>query len=136
MEMSDWQGAAGICFNEKKEVLLVLQGPPDEPKQWSLPAGGIEGDETPEEACVREFREVAGLDVEVVREVGVRDGEFDQGAVSIKLHYFLVKPSGDELHALEDDLWVERVAWMSLGEAEALQWTYPDELERIRRCLV
>lgn len=53
---------------------MVLQGRPDEDRRWSVPSGGIEGHETPEECCVREVREETGYDAEVIRELGVKEG--------------------------------------------------------------
>lgn len=38
--MKRWIGAAAICMNDRNEVLIVLQGKPDEEKLWSVPSGG------------------------------------------------------------------------------------------------
>jgi 8-oxo-dGTP diphosphatase len=59
--------AIGIIFNEdKKQVLLIKRR--DTPV-WVLPGGGIEADETPEQAVCREVWEETGLRVRVVRKV-------------------------------------------------------------------
>ncbi|WP_406325838.1 NUDIX hydrolase [Streptomyces sp. NBC_01617] len=39
---------------------------------WAFPGGGIEGDETPEQAAVRETSEEVGLEVKAVRVLGDR----------------------------------------------------------------
>lgn len=40
--MEKWIGAAGICINSKGQILMVLQGKPDEKKLWAVPSGGLE----------------------------------------------------------------------------------------------
>jgi len=53
--------AAGILFvSPEKEVLLMRRAGKDHPGEWALPAGGIEKDETPEQAARRETQEEAG----------------------------------------------------------------------------
>jgi 8-oxo-dGTP pyrophosphatase MutT (NUDIX family) len=50
--MPRWKGAAACCLNDQAQILMVLQGKPNEEKKWSVPSGGIEPGETPEECCV------------------------------------------------------------------------------------
>lgn len=53
--------AAGILFvSPEKEVLLMRRTGKDHPGEWALPAGGLEKDETPEQAARRETEEEAG----------------------------------------------------------------------------
>lgn len=53
--------AAGILFlSPEKEVLLMRRAGKDHPGEWALPAGGLEKDETPEQAARRETEEEAG----------------------------------------------------------------------------
>lgn len=53
--------AAGILFlSPEKEVLLMRRSGKDHQGEWALPAGGIEKDETPEQAARRETEEEAG----------------------------------------------------------------------------
>ena len=47
--MNEWKGSSGVCVNEKGQLLMVLQGKPEEIKSWSVPSGGLEKDETFEE---------------------------------------------------------------------------------------
>lgn len=53
--------AAGILFvSPEKEILLMRRTGKDHQGEWALPAGGIEKDETPEQAARRETKEEAG----------------------------------------------------------------------------
>ena len=61
------QAVSGIIFcSEKKKVLLIKRR--DIPV-WVLPGGGVEAQESPEEAVVREVYEETGLSVQIVRKV-------------------------------------------------------------------
>ncbi|MFB6157500.1 MAG: NUDIX domain-containing protein [Haloferacaceae archaeon] len=55
------------------EVVLVERAHPPCEGSWVLPGGLVEPDETAREACVREVREEAGLDVRVEGFVGLYD---------------------------------------------------------------
>ncbi|QHJ69380.1 NUDIX hydrolase [Planococcus halotolerans] len=135
MEMSNWKGASGICFNDNREVLMVLQGPPDEEKKWALPAGPPEGDETLEESCVREFFEVTGLMVRILKSAGVKKDSFDNSDVSVELHYFLVEIIGGEITVLEGDPWIQEITWQPIEKLELLDLADPEEAELIKSVL-
>lgn len=60
--------AGGCIFNEKREVLLQKRG---DSNKWGFPGGAIELGETPQMAAIRETKEETGLDVEVVRLIGI-----------------------------------------------------------------
>lgn len=62
------KGAIGIVFSkDKTQVLLIKRR--DVPI-WVLPGGGIEDQETPENAVKRELLEETGEPVEIVRKIG------------------------------------------------------------------
>jgi len=58
--------ALGVVFNERREVLLVRRALAPFAGFWALPAGYQEIDEPPDLTVVREVREEAGVEVEVV----------------------------------------------------------------------
>jgi len=61
-------GAYGISRDESGRVLLARNSDTSEfPGRWTLPGGGVEQGEHPDEAVVREFAEETGLDVRIDR---------------------------------------------------------------------
>jgi 8-oxo-dGTP diphosphatase len=62
----------GIIFDEKKVLLIKRRDVP----VWVLPGGGIEENESAEEAIIREIQEETGLDVCVSRKVATYTGGY------------------------------------------------------------
>lgn len=56
------RACAAVINNSK--ILMVYHQSPSE-SYWTLPGGGLNGNETPEEAALREVKEETGLDVEI-----------------------------------------------------------------------
>ncbi len=61
-------GASAIILDEQERVLLCHRTDRD---FWNLPGGGVEHNETPWQAVVREVKEEVGLDVVVSKLLGV-----------------------------------------------------------------
>lgn len=60
--------ASAVIVNDRGEVLLHRRS---DDGTWAVPGGGIERGESAPQAAVREAREETGLEIEVVRLVGV-----------------------------------------------------------------
>jgi 8-oxo-dGTP diphosphatase len=59
-------GAYGVCRDATGRVLLARNsGASEFPGQWTLPGGGVEQGEHPDDAVVREFAEETGLRVRI-----------------------------------------------------------------------
>lgn len=61
------KGSCCVVINEKEEVLLVLR---EDFRIWTLPGGGLEQDETWEQAAVRETKEETGYEVSIHKYIG------------------------------------------------------------------
>ena len=108
------------------EVLLALWNEPSQ-KRWTLPGGGTDLDETPEEGCVREVKEEIGYDVVLTGLLGV---ETDVIAADHRLHgaarplkavriFYAARIVGGEL-ACESDGTTDEARWHPLGEVADL----------------
>lgn len=76
--------SAGLILTNGKQLLL---GHTTGQKQYDIPKGGVDLDETPLEACIREAEEETGLYVDAS---SLRDlGEFDYNPQK-RLHLFLL----------------------------------------------
>ncbi|WP_104989743.1 NUDIX domain-containing protein [Deinococcus sp. NW-56] len=82
--------AVGILFNPHGEVLLMRRRKAGR-VYATLPGGGIEGGETPAEACAREMLEEVNLVVEPLREVLTLEN------LGNREHYFLTRLLSGEM---------------------------------------
>ena len=115
-EAKEKVAAGGIVVDEEGRVLLVHRAHYDD---WSFPKGGVDKGETIEQAALREVREEAGLECEIVRQLSIsryfyttRKGETRPKVV----YYFLMKITGGRLFT--DGVETDDAIWQSLAEAE------------------
>lgn len=88
-----------VVPDERGRVLLVRRGSEPYGGQWALPGGFVDIGETTEAAAVRETAEETGLDVEIVRLVGVySDPNRDPRGHNVSCTYLarLVEPGDPE----------------------------------------
>lgn len=103
--------AGGVAYRTDSGAprFLVVQASRN-PTQWVLPKGHIEPGENPEETAVREIREEAGVDAEVLRPVG--DISFVTPREPVHARFYLMRRRGD---APADEN--RSVAWLPYEEA-------------------
>jgi ADP-ribose pyrophosphatase YjhB (NUDIX family) len=97
--------------------------------EWCLPKGHLEGEETPEEAAVREIAEETGIEGRILRHLATIDYWFagTDRRVHKVVHHFLLEATGGELTIENDpDHEAEDVAWVELTEVAA-RLAYPNE---------
>jgi 8-oxo-dGTP pyrophosphatase MutT (NUDIX family) len=119
--------AGGAAFRTKDgtwEVALVLVGPEGKPR-WQLPKGLVDKGETPEAAAIREVREEAGIETEVLAPlerveywyVGTEPGG---GKVRYHkfVHFFLLRYRAGDVADHDDE--VREARWVPIGDASAV----------------
>jgi 8-oxo-dGTP pyrophosphatase MutT (NUDIX family) len=123
--MHKWVGAAGVCVNSKGQVLMVLQGKPEEDKSWSVPSGGRENDEALEECCIREVFEETGYQAKVVKKLKDKQGAF--GSVEYTVSYFEIEVIGGTPKIQDPDGLIYDIAWKSVEQIKELQLSFPED---------
>jgi len=110
--------AGGIVIrkgDDRLSVLLVRAK--KDPSVWIFPKGHIEPGESAAEAALRETREEAGVDGELVGAIGA-PLEFHNGQYDVSVQYFLIRPTSE---SADTDGRAKR--WFPLDEAlERLKW--------------
>lgn len=120
-------GAAGICLNDNAELLMVLQGKPEEVKTWSIPSGGLEKGETYAQCCIREIEEETGYFAEILEKLNVKESAYNHLGISFEVHYFLVNVTGGQRNIQDPDGLIYKIAWKTEEEIEKLELTYPED---------
>lgn len=105
-----WLGASGIVMNSKGEWLVVKKTYSGLKGMWSLPAGFVEGNETADQAAIREVKEETGLDCKLEGMVGFRTGTLN-GNISDNLAIFLLSPVNDDQLLTPQEKEISEVAW-------------------------
>ncbi|TYR74518.1 NUDIX hydrolase [Rossellomorea vietnamensis] len=99
-------GAFAIILDEDKRVLLCHRRDYD---LWNLPGGGVEKNESPWEAVIREVKEEIGLEVEIEKVLGL----YNKPAKNNLVFSFLCKKIGGKL-TLTDE--ADKIDWFHLSE--------------------
>ena len=93
------------------KILMVKQFVQRGDIVWNFPGGGIEGMETPEEACVREVKEETGYNVVIKRLLLKSSNKFTFEAEIISGHLYLDINNEDNKDILHVD-------WVSIDEKD------------------
>ena len=141
MPTRDQVSAGGVVFRGAggdAELALVLVG---ERRRWQLPKGIVDEGETPEVTAVREVREEAGVDAELVAPLEVIDYWYvaTEGGERVRFHkrvhfYLLAYRGGD---VADHDHEVLEARWVPAAQAAALL-AFDNErrvVERARRLI-
>ncbi|MCP8967392.1 NUDIX hydrolase [Ectobacillus ponti] len=121
-----WKGAAAVCIQEGK-LLMVRQGAPGETPLWTVPSGGIEPGETPEECCIREVQEETGYTVAVVEKIREKQGVY--GEWHAHVDYFTVELIGGCMVIQDPDNLIYEIAWKSAAELQNFPLSFPEDRE-------
>lgn len=105
-----WLGASGIVMNSNGEWLVVKKTYSGLKGMWSLPAGFVEGNETADQAAIREVKEETGLDCKLEGMVGFRTGILN-GDISDNMAIFLLRPVREDQLLIPQEKEISEVAW-------------------------
>jgi 8-oxo-dGTP diphosphatase len=120
-------GSYAICLDARNRTLLcrLATGEP-EPGAWTLPGGGVDFGEHPDDAVIRELREESGLTGEIAALEGLFSHLYQHSpyADGADLHFlgvlYRVDVTGGELTA-EIDGSTDCCAWFGRDELGALR---------------
>lgn len=99
-----WLGVSGLVVNHNGDWLVVKKRYGGLEGMWSLPAGFVEGNETADEAVIREVKEETGIDCVNKGLIGLRTGVIKE-EISDNMLLFLLEPLGEEIvKAQENEL--------------------------------
>ena len=110
--------ARGIILNDKNEICLLHVNGDDifgHRDYYETPGGGVNQDETPEEAIIRECKEEIGAITEIIAEIGLVDDYYNLIGRNNLNYYYLLRVKGScpkaleeyEKQIIENELWVD-----------------------------
>jgi 8-oxo-dGTP diphosphatase len=97
---------------------------------WSLPKGKLDGDESFEQAAVREVREETGLEAELGPELSSVNYRDRKGRAKL-VRYWLMRPTSG---AFTPGSEVDELRWLAPDEAQA-QLSYEHDAALVREAL-
>ena len=120
----NYRNSVEIIIAHKRKVLLVKRSEESvvAPGVWNVPAGKVKYEEIPIEALYREAKEETSLDVEMVKELFVRNltSETSTGEKYYRVIFtYLVKPKNDDISTLEIDEEHSEYVWVDQGELQS-----------------
>jgi 8-oxo-dGTP pyrophosphatase MutT (NUDIX family) len=112
--------AGGVVYrreDDKVRILLAARRTRRGDLAWGLAKGGIEPDETPEEAAVREVREETGIEAVIEASLGETRYFYIWEDVRVRktVHFFLMHATGGDVEDHDDEM--EDVRWFALSRA-------------------
>ena len=130
-------GGFVLCSDGSLRVALIGRLNRGGRIDWCVPKGHPEGDETIEQAAIREIAEETGLEVDILEHLGDIRYEFQtpEKTVVKTVHHFLMQQTGGELTIENDpDQEAVDVRWFSLDELEK-QLTHENERRLARKVI-
>ncbi|MCE0495186.1 NUDIX domain-containing protein [Vibrio salinus] len=126
--------AAGILLSESAVLLVKVKDSTGE--YWIPPGGGFEnGDMSTKQCLKREFREEAGINIEVgelicVREFLETSPERYNAEFFYHVNQFSGHPHTDNLKGLNDEEFIQKVEWIPFSCLTKIR-TYPADIGKL-----
>lgn len=122
---------AVVLNNENKIGLLHVYGKDDYfgfRNYYETPGGGIDDNETPKEAAIREVKEEIGGICSEIEEIGIVEDDYNLIFTHNIVYYFLIKVDKFiEKQLLDYEKgWIDEVCWFDIDEAIEKMTNSPD----------
>ena len=127
--------AGGVVLDGDRVVVIVpVKRAAGGRRVLALPKGHPDGEESPEEAARREVAEEAGVQGELIGELGDVHYRYERRRrrVAKRVRFFLYRYSSGDV--ADHDHEIEEARWMPLEQA-ARELTYEGEREMVRRAM-
>lgn len=112
---------SGVLIQKDNKFLLVQEGAVDIRGTWSFPGGKVDEGESFEQAAVRETKEETGLDVRILKKIGIFE------TARRAQHLFKAEIVSGEINFPKDELMDCR--WVAVEELENQKLRGPWMLE-------
>jgi len=124
MKTRELVSAGGVAYRKDGDLTEIVLIQTSSEGRWQLPKGHVDKGETNEEAAVREVREEAGINCEIVEEVEAIDYSYVErhGKTPERIHktvYFFLMSYIDGDVADHDDE-VREARWVNV--LDAIEW--------------
>jgi 8-oxo-dGTP pyrophosphatase MutT (NUDIX family) len=128
--------AGGVVVNPNREIVVIVptRRAADGSRVLALPKGHPDGSESPVEAALREVREEAGVEAEVVGSLGEVRYWYQRNGKRIAkvVEFFLLRYVSGDVN--DHDHEVEHARWVPAAEA-AKTLSYAGERDMVREAL-
>ena len=115
---------AKVFIMHNNKLLVVRLGYDN--KEWVLPGGKIDWDETPEQAAVREIKEEVGIVIDTPQ--FIRSVAYKSGRRTGEVHYFCI--TVDDTDITIDDQEIGDAGWFALDDLPTpTSWALGKEVE-------
>jgi len=98
----------GILIRKSEVYLMIKRAAEPDKGLWSVPGGMVEVGETTKEAAIREAKEETGLEVDILKTLGVVDKIVKDEVGKVKYHFVIIDYLADraagEMHQHDDAL--------------------------------
>jgi 8-oxo-dGTP pyrophosphatase MutT (NUDIX family) len=132
---ADEFSAGGVVVRDDQVITIVpVKRAADGRRVLGLPKGHLDGDETPEQAALREVAEETGVEAELLELLGDVHYHYERRGrpvAKVVRFYLFAYRSGD---VADHDHEIEVAQWMPLAQA-AQELSYEGEREMVQRAL-